>query len=45
VPVIARIVEERVILDLRTVLPHQTGDLLAAVTAACVSGAPLSSQD
>jgi len=45
VPVIARIVDERVILDLRTVLPHQTGDLLAAALAVCVSGTALSSQD
>jgi L-seryl-tRNA(Ser) seleniumtransferase len=44
-PVIARIVEERVILDLRTVQTHETEALLAAAAAACVSGAGLSRED
>ena len=37
-PVIARIAEDRVILDLRTVLPHQAEDLVAAATDACLPG-------
>jgi L-seryl-tRNA(Ser) seleniumtransferase len=45
VPVIARIVEERVILDLRTVLPRDAEALAAAAAAACVSGAGSSSED
>ncbi len=33
-PVIARIEDDAVVLDLRTVLPHQDGDLEAAIAAA-----------
>jgi L-seryl-tRNA(Ser) seleniumtransferase len=42
-PVIARLQQERLLLDLRTVEPSREPDLVAAVRAACAYGAEMGS--